>query len=95
MKKLLSFLLILTFVVPVFSQKLYLDLNDIVGRQSNADLTLASILEKISPKAKEYNIEIIDYNSLDLIQYTWNFGVYEKKKSESEKLADKKKDFEK
>lgn len=95
MKKLLSFLLILTFVVPVFSQKLYLDLNDIVGRQSNADLTLASILEKISPKAKEYNIEIIDYNSLDLIPYTWNFGVYEKKKSESEKLADKKKDFEK
>ena len=95
MKKLLSFLLILTFVIPVFSQKLYLDLNDIVGRQSNADLTLASILEKISPKAKEYNIEIIDYNSLDLIPYTWNFGVYEKKKSESEKLADKKKDFEK
>ena len=95
MKKLLSFLLILTFVVPVFSQKLYLDLNDIVGRQSNADLTLASILEKISPKAKDYNIEIIDYNSLDLIPYSWNFGVYEKKKSESEKLADKKKDFEK
>ena len=87
MKKLLSFLLTLTFIVPVFSQKLYLDIEDVLQRQENNEVSLDSILEQISQKAKEYNIEIIDYNSLDLVPYHMNWGSYEKAELESERLT--------
>lgn len=90
MKKIISFLLTLTFIVPVFSQKLYLDIKSIFEESTNKDLNFDSIFEEVLKTARENDIEIIDYNSLDLVHYTWNYGVYQKAKTESEKLTERK-----
>ena len=93
MKKISAFLIILSFMIPVFSQKLYLDLDEVFEKTSNADINFDSILEKVSQAAKEYDIEIIDYNSLELVPYRMNWGTYERAELESERLTKQKEKY--
>ena len=93
MKKLFSIILTLVFILPLAAETLYIDASEIA--KEFPDSKLSNVLPLVSESAKSAGIKLVDYNSLNLVPYYYNWGEYTRGKLESEKLEEKKNEIEK
>ena len=82
-------LLIFSFLIPVYAEKLYVDAEQVT--KNFPDIKLEDIFIVISKEAASNNIELIDYNKLELVPYSYFWGQRKRGQLESEKLIEEKK----
>ncbi|MBO4318959.1 MAG: hypothetical protein J5857_00630 [Treponema sp.] len=89
MKRFLSLILLLAVGLPLFSAPLYIEDNTY-----DEEKYIGEVLKLISESAQKAGIEPVDYDTLDLVPYSYSWGQYKKLEPESERLIKEKEKIE-